>query len=131
MTAAKKGTHKPVEPAALGLELAKDVVVGTLLQAPSGACKDQVGRDANGHSPVAESFIQSALVQFLGDPEKKVVGVEKGLDALGQGRSTDDGRHLGLFVVVVAVFYMLDGRKENKSQSVFVLRARTWGRCNQ
>ena len=73
----RESTHKPVEPAALGLKLAKDVVVRVFLQAPAGACKDQVCGDANGHSPVAQSFIQGALVQFLGNPEKKVVGVEE------------------------------------------------------
>lgn len=58
-------------------------------------------------------------MQFLGDPEKKVIRIEVGLDALRQGSSTDNGRHLAVGDFHIEQLQSEDKDKELSKKRLF------------
>lgn len=64
-------------------------------------------------------------MQFLGNPEKKVIRVEIGLDALRQRSSADDGRHLA-----VGDSHIEQLQSEDKHKDKELLKKRLFGHSN-
>jgi hypothetical protein len=67
-------------------------------------------------------------VQFLGNPEKKVIRVEIGLDALRQRSSADDGRHLA---VGDSHIEQLQSEDKDKDKDKELLKQRLFGDSKQ